>query len=181
LKSIKLFRIAGVNGWHWQSALLQVLTSFLAQVLLKKCSIASIGFEGRVGNVSSKGHNSNDKVYDDVEHHPGLDRGWQPTINLHAAPHNQKGKQHIQNVTNSIKSMLASFDGDPSWVWRSNLRRDQSQNATPAKSDAAATEQSQVETVSSALDFGQDFAIIFGNARRESLLSLFNFASRRPI
>jgi hypothetical protein len=105
-----LFRIAGVNGWHWQSALLQVLASFLTQVLLKKCSIASIGFESRVGYVSSKGHNSNDKVDDNIEYHPGLDRGWQPTIDLHAGPHNQKGKQHIQNVTNSIKSMLASME-----------------------------------------------------------------------
>lgn len=68
--------------------------------------------------------------------------------------------------------------------WRGyldDLRRDQSDDATPAEADAEKVEQTHVETICASLDLCQDLAIVLGDAWWQSLLALLDLARRPPV
>lgn len=61
-----------------------------------------------------------------------------------------------------------------------NLRREEPDDAAPAKPDAAAVAEGVVEPVCSALDLSQDLCIVLRDARRERLLPLLELLLAGP-
>jgi hypothetical protein len=77
-------------------------------VCFEERGIASIRLESCIGYISSKRDDSNDEIDHNIEHHFGLDRGWESSVDLHAGFHDQNAQQHVQDISNTRAYMLVS-------------------------------------------------------------------------
>lgn len=64
---------------------------------------------------------------------------------------------------------------------KGDLRRDETDDAAPAKANSQEIEQRHVKTICASLHLGQDLAIVIRDAWWQGLLALLEFARRSPV
>lgn len=85
--------------------------------------------------------------------------GWETPFHLTACPVHHECHEGIECIASPVMK-LVSNESSRTVKDNGDLRRDQTDNAAPAKSDPQKVEKGHVQTICSSLDFGQDLAIV---------------------
>lgn len=160
----------------------QVILALLAKMLFEDHSIAGIRAEHGIGHITQERDKSNDEVYDDVEHHLDLQSSRQAAFNLPTSLHNHQCQKGVQSVSNTKRGLVSDLHLVKPRIMTRGLPRNNPNDTAPTKPNPKESKETHVEAVSPSLDLGQDLAIMFRDARRQSLLALLGSAlARLPV